>query len=53
MAQFTKILVPVDFEPASDEAVEQGRAVPAGEHHVEFSPASLRRWVEENTEGAR
>lgn len=42
MAQFTKILVPVDFEPASDEAVEQGRAVPAGEHHVEFSPASLR-----------
>lgn len=42
MALFKKILVPVDFEPATDEAIEQGRAVAAGEHHVEFSAASLR-----------
>lgn len=42
MEQFKKILVPVDFEPATDEAITQGRAVQAGEHHVEFSPASIR-----------
>ncbi len=42
MENFQKILVPVDFEPASDEAVEQGRAVKAGEHFIEFSAASLR-----------
>lgn len=42
MDDFQKILVPIDFEPASDEAIEQGKAVEAGEHHIEFSPASLR-----------
>ncbi len=42
MLIFKTILVPVDFEPASDDAIEQGRGVKAGEHFVEFSPASLR-----------
>lgn len=39
---FQRILVPVDFEPASDEAIEAGRAVVAGGQQVEFSPASLK-----------
>ncbi|MBX7077705.1 MAG: universal stress protein [Nannocystaceae bacterium] len=39
---FQRILVPVDFEPASDEAIERGTAVSAGAQSVEFSPASLR-----------
>ena len=42
METFQTILVPIDFEPADDEAIEQGRAVKAGEHFVEFSPASMR-----------
>jgi nucleotide-binding universal stress UspA family protein len=42
METFKTILVPIDFEPADDEAIEQGRAVKAGEHYVEFSPASMR-----------
>lgn len=42
MDEFKTILVPIDFEPADDEAIEQGRAVKAGAHFIEFSPASLR-----------
>lgn len=38
---FKKILVPVDFEPASEESVSAGTAVRAGENFVEFAPASL------------
>ncbi len=39
---FQRILVPVDFQPADDEATEAGRAVVIGGHGIEFSPASLR-----------
>jgi nucleotide-binding universal stress UspA family protein len=39
---FQRVLVPVDFEPASDEAIEAGTAITAGSQHVEFSDASLR-----------
>lgn len=39
---FKKILVPIDFEPASEESVNGNTAVKAGEHFVEFAPASLK-----------
>lgn len=39
---FKKILVPIDFEPASEETVNAGTAIQAGEHYVEFAPASLQ-----------
>jgi nucleotide-binding universal stress UspA family protein len=39
---FQRVLVPIDFEPASDEAIEAGTAITAGSQHVEFSAASLR-----------
>ncbi len=39
---FQRVLVPVDFEPASDEAIEAGKAITAGTQHIEFSDASLR-----------
>lgn len=40
--EFRKILVPVDFEPADDDVIAAGKAIPAGKQHVEFSPASIR-----------
>jgi nucleotide-binding universal stress UspA family protein len=42
MTAFARILVPVDFAPASDEAIAAGTAVPAGEQHVEISAATRR-----------
>jgi len=39
---FQRVLVPVDFEPASDEAIEAGHAITAGAQHIEFSAASVR-----------
>jgi nucleotide-binding universal stress UspA family protein len=39
---FERILVPVDFEPASDEAVESGVAIDAAGQHIELSPASVQ-----------
>ena len=42
MSVFAKILVPVDFSPASDEAITAGTAVCAGEQHIEISPATRR-----------
>jgi nucleotide-binding universal stress UspA family protein len=39
---FVRILVPVDFAPASDEDIAAGKAVAVGDHHLEFAPASLR-----------
>lgn len=39
---FQRILVPVDFQPADDEATEAGHAIVIGGHGLEFSPASLR-----------
>ena len=42
MKSFKRILVPVDFEPASDEAVESGAAIDAAGQHVELSASSLR-----------
>ncbi|MBC8067190.1 MAG: universal stress protein [Deltaproteobacteria bacterium] len=41
MKQFKRILVPVDFEPATDEAVESGGAIDAAGQHVELSAASM------------
>lgn len=41
MKQFKRILVPVDFEPATDEAVESGVAIDAAGQHVTLSPASI------------
>lgn len=38
---FERILLPVDFAPASDEAIAAGTAVALGHHHVEFGPATL------------
>jgi nucleotide-binding universal stress UspA family protein len=42
MKHFKRILVPIDFEPASDEAVESGVAIDAAGQHVELSPASIQ-----------
>jgi nucleotide-binding universal stress UspA family protein len=42
MTVFQRILVPVDFTPASEEAIEAGTAVCAGEEHVEISEATRR-----------
>jgi nucleotide-binding universal stress UspA family protein len=39
---FERIVVPVDFQPASDEVVEAGMAVEVGNHQLEFAPASAR-----------
>lgn len=39
---FERIVVPVDFQPASDEVVEAGNAVEIGNHQLEFAPASVR-----------
>lgn len=37
---FRKILVPVDFMPASPETIEAGEAIEIGNQQLEFSPAS-------------
>ncbi len=42
MKHFKRILVPIDFEPATDEAVESGVAIDAAGQHVELSPSSVR-----------
>ena len=39
---FERIVVPVDFQPASDEVVEAGNAIEIGNHQLEFAPASVR-----------
>jgi nucleotide-binding universal stress UspA family protein len=39
---FHRILVPVDFLPASDEAIQSGQATKVGNHELEFAPASIR-----------
>ena len=42
MTVFQRILVPVDFTPASEEAIQAGTAVCAGQEHVEISDATRR-----------
>lgn len=42
MSVFARILVPVDFAPASDEAVASGTAVTAGDQQIEISSATRR-----------
>jgi nucleotide-binding universal stress UspA family protein len=39
---FERIVVPVDFQPASEEVVEAGKSVEIGNHQLEFAPASVR-----------
>lgn len=39
---FQRILVPVDFAPATEETVEAGQAVEVGNQELEFAPASER-----------
>lgn len=41
-APFAKILVPIDFSPASDEHIAAGQAVEIEGQHIEFAPSSLR-----------
>lgn len=41
-APFARILVPIDFSPASDEHVAAGQAVEIDGQYIEFSPSSLR-----------
>ena len=39
---FDRILVPVDFSPASDDLIDSGHAVRVGNQHLDFAPASTR-----------
>lgn len=41
-APFHRILVPIDFSPASDEHIAAGLAVEVDGQHIEFAPSSLR-----------
>lgn len=41
-APFSRILVPIDFSPASDEMIAAGQAVEIDGQYVEFAPSSLR-----------
>ncbi|MDC0669611.1 universal stress protein [Nannocystis radixulma] len=44
-APFTKILVPVDFSPASDEHIAAGQAVEVDGQYIEFSSSTVRSVV--------
>lgn len=39
---FERILVPVDFLAADDDAIAQGRSIEIGNQQLEFAPASIR-----------
>jgi nucleotide-binding universal stress UspA family protein len=39
---FERIVVPIDFQPASEEVVQAGNAVEIDNHQLEFAPASVR-----------
>lgn len=39
---FERIVVPVDFQPASEEVIDAGKAIEVGNHQLEFAPASVR-----------
>ncbi|MBL9099340.1 MAG: universal stress protein [Myxococcales bacterium] len=39
---FARILVPIDFQPASDEHIASGLAVQVEQQFIEYAPASLR-----------
>ena len=41
-APFSRILVPIDFSPASDEHIAAGQAVEIDGQHIEFAASSLR-----------
>lgn len=41
-APFARILVPIDFSPASDEHIAAGQAIEIEGQYIEFSPSSLR-----------
>lgn len=42
LASFTRILVPIDFSPASDEHIAAGQAVEIDGQYIEFAASSLR-----------
>ena len=39
---FARILVPVDFQPATDEQIAAGQAVLVEKQYIDYAPASLR-----------
>lgn len=39
---FARILVPIDFQPATDEQVAAGQAVQVDQQYIDYAPASLR-----------
>lgn len=39
---FARILVPIDFQPASDEQIAAGHAVLVEQQYIDYAPASLR-----------
>jgi nucleotide-binding universal stress UspA family protein len=39
---FARILVPIDFQPATDEHIAAGQAVLVDKQYIEYAPASLR-----------
>ncbi len=40
--QFARILVPIDFQPATDEQIAAGQAVLVDQQYIDYAPASLR-----------
>ena len=39
---FARILVPIDFQPATDEQIAAGQAVLVEQQYIDYAPASLR-----------
>ena len=39
---FARILVPIDFQPATDEQIAAGQAVMVEKQYIDYAPASLR-----------
>jgi len=39
---FSRILVPIDFQPATDEQIAAGQAVLVEKQYIDYAPASLR-----------
>lgn len=39
---FARILVPIDFQPATDEQIAAGQAVQVDQQYIDYAPASLR-----------
>jgi nucleotide-binding universal stress UspA family protein len=39
---FARILVPIDFQPATDEQIAAGQAVLVDKQYIDYAPASLR-----------